>query len=95
MLGENAPSHLDLARAFQKVGCTNEEEAAAAEKVELFCAEGLGVTAVHPEPDPLNWPGPLGGDIHTPSSNILRQRYLDIARDPAELMRRWTLLLNR
>ena len=92
---DGAPSHLDLARAYQKVGCSDEEETAAAEKVTTFATKGLGVRAIHPEPDPRYWPGPLGQDVHTPPSNILRQRFLDIARNPGELLRRWTLIINR
>ena len=92
---KEAPSHLDLGRAHGKVGCTGEEEAAAKEKVEKFASEFLGVTAVHPEDNPQYWPGPIGGDVHTPPTNILRQRYLDIARNPEELMRRWMLIINR
>ena len=39
---KEAPSHLDLARAYKKVGCTGEEEEAAKEKVAKFAAESLG-----------------------------------------------------
>ena len=76
-------STMELQKAFIKptVDMPNAEKLAnkeAKEKLIDFSVNTLGVSAVHPNPDPKQWPSPFGSNIYCPPQNCLRQRFLDI-----------------
>ena len=48
------------------------------EQVAKFSAHTLGITGMHPNPRPADWPGPYGQDVMRPATNCLRQRFLDL-----------------
>ncbi|KAL8598153.1 hypothetical protein ACOMHN_043224 [Nucella lapillus] len=82
--------------AYQK--CTDDEKREIDECRDnvLTCScANLGISTMHPRPDPANWPGPYGQDVHTPADNILRQRFLDVSHNPDELQERYEKLVNR
>ena len=51
----------------------------------------LGVTRIHPQEDPVQWPPPLGQNVHVPLSNCLRKRFQDIE----DYSTQYELLINR
>ncbi|KAL8588035.1 hypothetical protein ACOMHN_065040 [Nucella lapillus] len=99
---KGSPSKNDLEKArtkndaYQK--CTDDEKREIDECRDnvLTCScANLGISTMHPRPDPANWPGPYGQDVHTPAVNILRQRFLDVSHNPDELQERYEKLVNR
>jgi hypothetical protein len=72
------------------------EIAAAKERAIKFACSQMGVSGVHPNPDPVNWPCPYGQDVHTPApeNNILRQDYTTLEQDES-LKDRYERLVNR
>ncbi|KAL8559939.1 hypothetical protein ACOMHN_016985 [Nucella lapillus] len=99
---KGGPSKHDLEKArtkndaYQK--CTDDEKREIDECRDnvLTCScANLGISTMHPRPDPANWPGPYGQDVHTPAVNILRQRFLDVSHNPDELQGRYEKLVNR
>ena len=70
------------------------QQRAAQEKVVHFAKKMLGVTAVHPQPDPAEWPKPEGRNPHKPPANVLRERLLDSSSHP-EYNTRYMHLINR
>ena len=63
--------------------------------IEEFSSFRLGNTAVHPEPNPENWPPPEGADRDTPRVNCLRHLFSDIFNDPDKMLEDCILLVNR
>ncbi|KAL8586175.1 hypothetical protein ACOMHN_057737 [Nucella lapillus] len=99
---KGGPSKHDLEKArtkndaYQK--CTGDEKREIDECKDnvLTCScANLGISTMHPRPDPANWSGPYGQDVHTPAVNILRQRFLDVSHNPDELQERYEKLVNR
>ncbi|KAL8566184.1 hypothetical protein ACOMHN_034760 [Nucella lapillus] len=101
---KGGPSKHDLEKArtkndaYQK--CTDDEKREIDECRDnvLTCScANLGISTMHPrpDPDPANWPGPYGQDMHTPAVNILQQRFLDVSHNPDELQERYEKLVNR
>ncbi|KAL8608853.1 hypothetical protein ACOMHN_066029 [Nucella lapillus] len=75
---KGGPSKHDLEKArtkndaYQK--CTDDEKREIDEcrdNVLICSCANLGISTMHPRPDPANWPGPYGQDVHTPAVNIL------------------------
>jgi hypothetical protein len=56
----------------------------------------MGVSGVHPNPDPVNWPGSYGQDVHTPAqeNSILRQDYTTLEQEES-IKDRYERLVNR
>ena len=64
-------------------------------KVEDFTTV-LGVSAVHPEKNPQDWPPPEGQANRAPPTNVLRQRFTDIEyADEDGFQERYKNLINR
>ena len=59
-----------------------------------FVTKQLSISAVHPQPNPHHWPGPLGQDVHTPSTNVLQQWFLSLMH-LLDYKDRYTQLINR
>ncbi|XP_070182372.1 uncharacterized protein [Littorina saxatilis] len=98
----DGPSHDDLEKAktksdvFEKLsGDEKQAITQSREKIIRHSCAQLGISAVHPNPDPSHWPGPHGRNVHTPATNVLRQRFLDVSSFPAELQHRYDMLVNR
>ncbi|KAL8596788.1 hypothetical protein ACOMHN_053884 [Nucella lapillus] len=99
---KGGPSKHDLEKArtkndaYQK--CTDDEKREIDEcrdnVLTCSCANFV-ISTMHPRPDPANWPGPYGQDVHTPAVNILRQRFLDVSHNPDELQEIYEKLVNR
>ena len=51
------------------------EVSVARKKVEEFASKHIGISAVHPQQDPKQWPGPEGQNCSRPSTNVLRKSY--------------------
>jgi hypothetical protein len=92
------PSHSDLQLAYQRTASVppdmREEAKAAQEKIVGFATKVLGISAVHPNPSPPMWPAPFGQNVHTPSSNCLRNRFLELDT-LGELEAQYEKLINR
>ena len=80
---EKGISNEELQKAFRE---TN-GEMPVIEKVDIeqakkklieFSVNTVGITAMHPNPDPKEWPSPYGSNVYCPPQNCLRQRFLDI-----------------
>ena len=69
------------------------ESEQAKSKLINLSANTLGVSALHPNPDPKNWPAPYGNNIYCPPQNCLRQRFLDIPVN--EMKSQYENLINR
>ena len=80
---QDGPSHSDMERAFKNAeALPNEargEVLESQQKMASFAAHHLGISGMHPNPKPPEWPGPYGQDVYTPLSNCLRERYLTMA----------------
>jgi hypothetical protein len=63
--------------------------------VEEFASLRLGLTAVHPEPNPQQWPPPEGPNRERPSVNCLRMLFTDLFQDPERLLEDCIMLANR
>ena len=63
--------------------------------VEQFSSLRLGLTAVHPEPNPQQWPPPEGPNRERPRENCLRMLFSDLFQDPEKLLEDCILLTNR
>ena len=61
------------------------------EKVVDFVTKDLGLSAVHPQADPKQWPGPEGQDVSAPPTNCLRDNYLHLEDYDMDYIR----LINR
>ncbi|KAL8583186.1 hypothetical protein ACOMHN_053699 [Nucella lapillus] len=99
---KGGPSKHDLEKArtkndaYQKCKDDEKREIDECRDNVLTCScANLGISTMHPRPDPANWPGPYGQDVHTPAVNILRQRFLDVSHNPDELQERYEQLVNR
>ncbi|MBM3938769.1 MAG: hypothetical protein FJ333_08995, partial [Sphingomonadales bacterium] len=71
-----------------------EEVELACEKVARFTAHTLGVTAVHPNKNPVEWPAPFGQNVHRPMANCLHVHFLDLLSQD-EQKGQYEKLINR
>ena len=60
-----------------------------------FNSHILGITAIHPEVNPINWPGPYGQNVSKPDKNVLREVFDDFKDDPSKLYNHYTFQVNR
>jgi hypothetical protein len=94
----NGPSHSDLEGAFQNPDGVSderkEEVVRSQDRIVQFTSQMLGISAIHPNPNPQEWPAPFGQNVHTPPSNCLRQRYLEMCT-PADYKSQYEKLINR
>ena len=93
---EGGPSHQDLLDAFHMVDPPerHEEVKATRDEVARFASHTLGITGMHPNPTPQEWPGPYGQDVQRPATNCLRERFLNL-ETPAECKEQYEKLCNR
>lgn len=106
----NGPTcdELDLAIGdFPKLNddMTDEQKKEAQDKIEQileskrklvdFASLQAGISAVHPELDPIKWPRPFGQNAAKPKTNVLRQNFTDIAHDKEALYDMYINLVNR
>jgi hypothetical protein len=68
---------------------------AAREKVVKFGTEHLGLSGIHPDLDPYNWPPPYGQNTTSPFENCLRKRLDDIVGDDKRLIEDYESLITR
>merc|ERR1712001_188089 len=47
----------------------------ARENMIRFAIRETGISAVHPNPDPHQWPGPHGQNVSKPKENIMRDQF--------------------
>jgi hypothetical protein len=71
------------------------EVKAAREKVLLFGTEHLGLSGIHPDLDPYNWPPPYGQNTTSPLENCLRKRLADLVGDDKRLIEDYERLITR
>ena len=92
------PSQLDLTNAYQDISTLQPTSVPPVlrvqDKIINYSSQLLGVSAVHPNPNPAEWPAPYGSNVHTPGTNILRQRFLELKLG-VEFKHRYELLINR
>ena len=67
----------------------------AREKIERFNSIISGVSAVHPEVDPVKWPAPWGQNVYKPSNDVLRTDFEDHIDNPQKLYEYYTNQINR
>ena len=60
-----------------------------------FTTSQCGLTAVHQQPDPNLWPGPVGWDVQAPPTNCLRAAFEDVIETGNTLQSDLIQLLNR
>ena len=80
---EKSISTKELQRAFMKPTedsseTEKNENKLAKYKLIDFSVNTVGVSAIHPNPDPKEWPSPYGSNVFCPPQNCLRRRFLDI-----------------
>ena len=72
------PSHIDLKNAYMVANTLplafRQTVLDAQAKIVKFSTQVLGISSVHPNSDPIEWPGPYGQNVHTPESNCLRKK---------------------
>ena len=59
-------------------------------KMAHFNSYTAGVSALHPEKDPANWPGPHGFNVFKPAVNVTRQDFTEFANDPTKIYEHYT-----
>ena len=95
---KGGPSQLDLTNAHQDISTLQPTNVPpvlrAQDKIINYPSQLLGVSAFHPNPNPVDWSAPYGSNVHTPRTNILRQRFLELKLS-AEFKHRYELLINR
>ena len=60
-----------------------------------FATNHLGISEVHPQPDPKEWPGPEGQALSAPQINCLTDNFLNFADNPDYLAADYERLCNR
>ena len=65
------------------------------QKTARFVIEDLGLSALHPEENPMLWPPPEGKNVHTPSVNCLRCQFEDIMSSDQSLLQDYQMMVNR
>ena len=64
-------------------------------KLAKFNSHILGIVAIHPEVNPINWPGPYGQNVSKPDKNVLREVFDNLKRDPSKLYNLYIYQVNR
>ena len=97
LLNLNCQGNLSDVPEEELLAADEDHEAVEAERrlVEEFSSLRLGLTAVHPEPNPLQWPQPEGRNREKPRVNCLRMMFSDLFQDPERLREDCILLANR
>jgi hypothetical protein len=72
----------------------NDEIIAAREKIIKFATEHIGISAIHPNLDPHEWPPPYGQKVYQALNNSLKQKLQEIAVDETKLMDDYESLIN-
>jgi hypothetical protein len=72
----------------------NQAIIAAREKIINFATEHIGISAVHPNLDPHEWPPPYGQNVYQNLNNSLRQNLRDFADSGALLIEDYENLIN-
>jgi len=95
---KNGPSHQDLKQGYCDAKRMPENLRQATvdsqNKIIEFSTEVLGISGLHPNPKPIDWPGPYGQNVHTPPSNCLRKTFRSLSL-PAEFKEQYEALINR
>ena len=65
------------------------------ENVIAFVTDHLGLTELHPQPDPNLWPGPEGSAVTAPTTNCLVEEFLKIIGNEEYMKEDYERLLNR
>ena len=68
---------------------------ASKKKIEEFNSHIMGVSAIHPDVDPANWPAPYGQNVYRPVNNVLRVPFEKIKNNPSKIYEHYTSLINR
>ena len=68
---------------------------AARTKLSEFNSHILGISAIHPEVDPVKWPGPHGQNVYKPPTNVLRDVFVDFMDNPSKMYEHYTSQINR
>ena len=107
---KNGPSCIDMDLAKEELPnieeCLSEDELAAATertekikearlKMTQFTSYTMGISAIHPEVKPYEWPPPHGQNIYKPAENVLRTNFESIKDDHEKVYKFYTYLLNR
>ena len=107
---KNGPSCGDMELAKEELpnfdDCQTEHEIAVAtekaekikqarQKITHFTSYIMGVTAIHPEINPTEWPAPYGHNIYKPAENVLRSDFQNFKDDPVKVYKYYTSLINR
>ena len=107
---KNGPSCGDMELAKEELpnldDCEGEEEIYAAIdktekikeariKMEQFTSYFMGISAIHPETNPYEWPAPHGQNIYKPAENALRSDFENFKDDPEKVYKYYTSLINR
>ena len=58
----------------------------ARQEIEQFASQHLGLSALHPQQDPKEWPGPEGQNTNRPPTNILRCEYQNSGDQDYEML---------
>ena len=66
----------------------------ARENMIRFAIEQAGISAVHPNPDPHQWPAPHGQNVSKPKVNIMRDQF-NIPKDDKERDEKLEKIINR
>ena len=86
----------DLSQEVQVEAANDHERVETARRqVEEFASLRVGQTAVHPEPDPRQWPPPEGPNRDRPTTNCLRRLFTDVIDSDDLLCEDCVLLTNR
>ena len=64
-------------------------------KIAQFTSYLMGISAIHPEANPSEWPGPHGQNIYKPAKNVLRSEFEKFKDDPVKVYEYYTSLINR
>ena len=93
----NTEGDLSEVSEDEQLAATQDHEAVEEQRrlVEQFASLRLGLTAVHPEPNPQQWPPPEGPNRERPRENCLRQLFSGLFQDPERLREDCILLANR
>ena len=65
------------------------------QKVVEFAVNHLGLSSVHPQENPKQWPGPEGQNVSKPLTNCLRKNYLDVITSEGGVLEDYENLVNR
>ena len=65
------------------------------QKVVEFAVNHLGLSSVHPQENPKQWPGPEGQNVSKPLTNCLRKNYLNVITRKGGVLEDYENLVNR